>query len=71
MRLILTAAVASLAIATAACNNRVNDDADANMADNAMMANDMNSNMAMENDMNMAGNDNMAMPMNAAGFVNT
>jgi len=57
MRLILTTAVASLAIMTAACNNTADDTAEANMADD----------MAM-NDMNMANGMAMA-PMAAADFA--
>ncbi len=63
MRLLLNAAVASLALMTAACNNTADDTADANMADDLAM-----NDMAM-NDMNMAGD--MAMPMTAAAFVAT
>ncbi len=62
MRLILTTAVASLAIITAACNNRADDTADANMSDDMAM-----NDMAM-NDMNMA-NDMAMAPMAAADFV--
>ncbi|HXH00353.1 MAG TPA: DUF4142 domain-containing protein [Sphingomicrobium sp.] len=62
MRLILTAAAASLALATAACNNRTDDTAEANMSDDMAM-NDMDTHA------NMAGHDNMAMPATAAAFV--
>ncbi|MBA3667902.1 MAG: DUF4142 domain-containing protein [Sphingomonas sp.] len=68
MRLILTAAVASLAIATSACNNKAND-TDANMSDD-MMANDM----MMNNDMGMANDSGMSngmAPMAAADFTAT
>lgn len=66
MRLILTAAVASLAIATAACNSKSDD------AEVTDMAGDPTANeMAMADDMNMAGNDNMAAPMAAAAFAAT
>lgn len=64
MRLFLTAAAASLAIAVAGCDNRADDAADTNLADTAAM-----NDMAMDgaNEMNMAGTD-MA-PMTAAAFV--
>ena len=68
MRLLLTAAVASLAIATAACNTKADDTLEANMADD-MMINDMNAGMNTDMNTGMAGNDNMAMPMTAAAFV--
>ena len=65
MRLILTTAVASLAIITAACNNTADDTVDANMSDdmamNDMAMNDMN-------DMNIA---NGMAPMAAADFAAT
>jgi len=67
MRLILTTAVASLAIITAACNNTADDTADANMSDDMAM-NDMAMNDMAMNDMNM-DHSNMAMPTTAAGFV--
>ncbi len=63
MRLILTAAVASLALMTAACNNAADDTADANMADELAM-----NDMAMD-DLNMAGADTTAMPLTAAAFT--
>ena len=62
MRLILTTAVASLAIMTAACNNTADETAEANMADDMAM-----NDMAM-NDMNMANGMAMA-PMAAADFA--
>ncbi len=65
MRLILTTAVASLALMTAACNNAADDTADANMADDLAM-----NDMAM-NDVNMAGADTTAMPLTAAAFAAT
>jgi len=61
MRIILTAAVASLAIATAACQK-----ADENNA----AANDMMMNDGMANDMNMANGMAMA-PMMSSDFVST
>lgn len=61
MRLLLTLAVASLAIATTACDNRVDDTAAAN--DDMAMTNDM-----MANDMNAMASGMAAMP--AAEFVN-
>jgi putative membrane protein len=73
MRLILTTAVASFAIMTAACNNTADDTAEANMSDdmamNDMAMNDMAMNDMAMNDMNMAGD--MATPMTAASFVAT
>ncbi len=63
MRLLLTAAVASLALMTAACNNTADDTADANMADELAM-----NDMAMD-DLNMAGADTTAMPLTAAAFT--
>ncbi len=63
MRLLLTAAVASLALMTAACNNTADDTADANMADELAM-NDM-----VMNDVDMAGVDTTAMPLPAAAFT--
>ena len=62
MRHILTTAVASLALMTAACNNAADDTADANMANDVAM-----NDMAM-NDVNMAGADTTAMPLTAAEF---
>jgi putative membrane protein len=67
MRLILTTAVASLAIITAACNNTADDTADANMSDDMAM-NDMAMNDMAMNDMNMANGMAMA-PMAAADFA--
>ncbi len=63
MRLLLTTAVASLALMTAACNNTADDTADTNMADELAM-----NDMAM-NDVNMAGADTAAMPLTAAAFT--
>ena len=59
MRLLLTAAAASLVIATSACNNTAKDTADANMADNMMMNNDtmMDNDMMMSNDSMMMSNE--------------
>lgn len=70
MRIILTTAVTSLAIMTAACNNNADDTAKVNMSDDMAM-NDMAMNDMAMNDMNMAGGSNMAMPMTAAAFVAT
>ena len=67
MRLILTTAVASLAIMTAACNNTADDTVDANMSEDMAM-NDMAMNDMAMNDMNMA-NDMAMAPMAAADFV--
>lgn len=66
MRLILTAAVASLAIATGACSK--NNNADADGSTDATLNTDMAMNDMDMNDMNM-DHSNMAMPMDAAGFV--
>ena len=66
MRLILTAAVASLAIATAGCQKSA-DNADAN---DMMMNDGMASDLNMSNDMNM-GNDMAMAPMIASDFVST
>lgn len=66
MRLILTAAVASLAIVTAACQKAEENNADA--AANNMMMNDTMSDNAMANDMT----NGMAMaPMTASDFAST
>jgi putative membrane protein len=63
MRLMLTAAVATLALMTSACNNSADDTTDANMVDELAM-----NDMAM-NDVNMAGTDTTAMPLTAAAFA--
>lgn len=67
MRLILTAAVASLAIATSACNKRAADTV--NVSDEAAMNTAMTNEMAMAD--NAAMNDNMVAPMMAADFAST
>lgn len=67
MRLLLTAAVASLAIATAACNNERADNTDVNISDDAMMNDGMNADMNA--DMNMAGNNSSAAALAPAEFV--
>ncbi len=66
MRLILTTAVASLALMTAACNNAADDTADANI-----MADDLAMNDMAMNDVNMAGADTTALPLTAAAFAAT
>lgn len=68
MRLLLTAAVASLALTTAACNNTADDTADANAADELAVEDMPMDDMAM-NDVNMAGADTTAMPLTAAAFA--
>jgi putative membrane protein len=70
MRLLLTAAAASLAIAVAGCQGSADNAADANLS------NDMVMNDAMANDLNMAGDMNMAggmamAPMMASDFAST
>jgi len=65
MRLLLTAAAASLAIATAACQKTAENDA---TAANDMMMNDTMMNDGMADDMNMANGMAMA-PMMANDFV--
>ncbi len=69
MRLILTAAMASLAIATAGCKNSA-DNPDANVSNDMMMNDGMASDMNMSNDMTMA-NDMAMAPMMASDFVAT
>jgi putative membrane protein len=68
MRLILTAAAASLAIATAACQKPA-DTADANASNDMMMNDGMASDLNMANDVNMAGM--TVAPMMANDFVAT
>ena len=65
MRIILTTAVASLAIMAAACNNTADDTANANTADDMAM-----NDMAMS-DMNMVDQGDMTAPMTAAAFAAT
>ena len=74
MRLLLTAAAASLAIATAACNQKsdgegtdTSADATLNGGDANLAMNDMNG----MNDMNMADHNMAAMATTAEGFVTT
>ena len=66
MRLILTAAAASLAIATAACQQS----AETNAAANDVAMNEMANDTAMADDMNMA-NDMAAAPSAAGDFAST
>jgi putative membrane protein len=70
MRLILTAAVASLAIATAGCQGSSDNAADANAANDMMMNDGMASDTNASNDMNMANGMAVA-PMMASDFVST
>ena len=63
MRLLLTAAAASLAIAAAGCQKSA-DDADSNVANDMMMNDGMASDLNMANDMAMT-------PMMASDFVST
>jgi putative membrane protein len=69
MRLLLTTAVASLAIATAACSNERADNTDVNISNDAMMNDGMNSDMNA--DMNMAGNGSTEAALAPADFVAT
>ncbi len=64
MRLILTAAVASLTIVTSACQKPADNSADANLANDMAMNDGMASDMNMTNDMAMA-------PMMASDFTST
>jgi putative membrane protein len=69
MRLILTAAAASLAIATAACQKPADNNADT-MAGNDTAMNDTMMNDGMANDMNMS-NGMATAPMAASDFAST
>jgi len=70
MRLILTAAVASLALAAAACRDSADNAADANLSNDMMMNDGMANDLNMSNDMNMA-NDMAMAPAVATDFVST
>ena len=70
MRLILTAAVASLALAAAACRDSADNAADANLSNEMMMNDGMANDLNMSNDMNMA-NDMAMAPAVATDFVST
>jgi len=68
MRLILTAAAASLAIAVAGCQGSADNAADANASNDMMMNDGMASDLNMSNEM---GNGMATAPMMASDFVST
>jgi len=70
MRLLLTAAAASLAIVVAGCQGSADNAAEANASNDMMMNDGMASDLNMSNDMNM-GNDAGVAPMMASDFVST
>ena len=70
MRLLLTAAAASLAIAIAGCQGSADNAAEANASNDMIMNDGMASDLNMSNDMAM-GNDMAIAPMMASDFVST